>query len=257
MRAPRVMAGLTGLLVIAPGVLAQTVVPSQTPVKLEFEVASVRPTTTQGFFTIDFPAGGFFARNVTVQNLLRTAYRLEDYQISGGPSWITSAGFDIQARAAAGAGEPPREQVLQMLQALLADRFQLALHRETRQLPIYALVVGKSGPKLQAADSSVGGTKMMLGQLIVKKMNMTALGSILAFDLKRPVKDETGLQGEFAFTLEWAPGLAESPAESNAGPSSKPSLFAAVQEQLGLKLESTKGPIEVFVIDHVEKPSED
>ena len=97
----------------------------------------------------------------------------------------------------------------------------------------------------------------MLGQLVVKKMSMTTLANILAFDLKRPVKDETGLQGEFAFTLEWTPGLAESDAESKDRSASKPSLFAAVQEQLGLKLESTKGPIEVFVIDHVEKPSED
>jgi len=221
--------------------------------RAEFEVASIKPTTTEGSFTVNFPPGGrFSARNLTVQNLLRNAYGLQDYQISGGPGWITTAGFDIEARAGAGGGEPPREQVLQMIQALLADRFHLALHRENRQLPIYALVVGKTGPKLQAADSSVGGTKTMLGQLIVKKMSMTSLAEILAFDLERPVRDETGLKGDFAFTLEWTRGLGE----SDAGPSSRPSLFTAVQEQLGLKLESTKGPIEVLVIDHVEKPSE-
>ena len=249
---------MKSLLVITALLAAQSAVRGQAPAKLAFEVASVKPTATQGSFTIDFPAGGGFSvRNLTVQILLQTAYALQDYQISGGPSWMTSAGFDIQARAAAGAGAPSREQVLQMIQALLADRFHLALHRETRQLPMYALVVGKSGPKLQAADGSVGGTKTMLGQMIVKKMSMTTLGNILAFDLKRPVRDETGLQGEFAFTLEWTPGLGESGAASDAGPSSRPSLFAAVQEQLGLKLESTKGPVEVFVIDHVEKPSED
>jgi uncharacterized protein (TIGR03435 family) len=253
MRGARIITGLTTLLLTSPGMVR-----GQAAAKLEFEVASVKPTATQGSFTIDFPAGGgFSARNLTVQILLQTAYALQDYQISGGPSWTSSAGFDIQARGAAGGGEPPREHVLQMIQALLAERFHLAQHRETRQLPIYALVAGKTGPKLQAADSSVGGTKTMLGQLIVKKMSMTTLANILAFDLKRPVKDETALQGEFAFTLEWAPGLGESDAESKDRSASKPSLFAAVQEQLGLKLESSKSPIEVFVIDHVEKPSQD
>jgi uncharacterized protein (TIGR03435 family) len=144
-----------------------------------------------------------------------------------------------------------------MIQAMLADRFHLAMHRETRLLPIYALVVvktgpGKTGPKLQAADSNVGRPKTMLGQMIVQRMSVTTLADILTFDLKRPVKDETGLKGEFAFTLEWTPGLSA----SDDGPSSRPSLFAAVQEQLGLKLESAKGPIEVLVVDSVQRPSE-
>ena len=231
---------------------------AQTPIserKAEFEVASIKPTAAQdGSFAIDFlPGGGFSARNVTVKMLLRNAYDLQDYQILGGPGWIASAGFDIQARAAAGSGEPAREQVLMMIQALLADRFHLEAHREARQLPIYALVVGKSGPKLQAADSSaVQARSQKLGQLIAKKMSLTELANILTFDLERPVKDETGLKGDFAFTLEWTRGLRE----SDAGQSLRPSLFTAVQEQLGLKLESAKGPVEVLVIDRVEKPSE-
>jgi uncharacterized protein (TIGR03435 family) len=214
----------------------------------EFEVASIKPTATKdGSFTFDFPPGGrFTGRNLTLQNLLRIAYELEDYQISGGPPWMNSAGFDIQAKAPA---EPTREQVRHMLQSLLADRFQLAVHRETRQLPIYALVVAKTGPRLQPADPDAATSRSLkMGQLITRKMSMTDLASILTFDLKRPVKDETGLKGDFAFTLEWAPGLGES--------DDGPSLFAAIQEQLGLKLASTKGPIEVLVIDHVEKPSE-
>ena len=91
-----------------------------------------------------------------------------------------------------------------------------------------------------------------MGQLSTQKLSMTQFASILTFDLKRPVRDDTGLKGDFAFTLEWTPGLGE----SDGAPSARPSLFAAVQEQLGLKLESTKGPIEVLVIDHVERPSE-
>jgi uncharacterized protein (TIGR03435 family) len=226
--------------------------------RAEFEVASIKPTATKdGSLTVGFPPGGrFSARNLTFKQLLPNAYGMQDYQISGGPGWITSEGFDIEARAAAGPGDLPREQVREMVQSLLADRFHLALHRETRQLPIYALVIGntggKTGPKLQAADGSAApdrGQKM--GQLSTQRMSMTALANILTFDLKRPVRDETGLKADFAFTLEWARGLGE----SDGGISSRPSLFTAVQEQLGLKLESTKGPVEVFVIDHVERPS--
>ena len=220
----------------------------------EFEVASVKPTATKdGSFTYDFPhGGGFSARNMTVLNLLRIAYDLQGYQVSGGPGWISSAGFDIQA-SGAGTGDAPREQVRTAIQALLADRFHLAQHRETRQLPVYDLVAGKTGPRLQAADNGAAPNQSQkMGQLVTKKMSMKTLAEILASDLKRPVRDRTGLTGEFAFTLEWTVGLGE----SDAGPSSRPSLFTAVQEQLGLRLESARGPVEVLVIDRVEKPSE-
>ncbi|HLK62104.1 MAG TPA: TIGR03435 family protein [Bryobacteraceae bacterium] len=222
--------------------------------RAEFEVASIKPTATKdGSFTYDFPPGGrFTARNLTVKILLQAAYSLEDHQISGGPDWMTTAGFDIQAKAAASAGDVPRGQVLRMVQALLADRFHLVLHRETKQLPVYALVVGKNGHRLMPAGSNVGQTQTRMGQLIVQKMGMAELARILALDLKRPVRDDTGLPGEFAFRLEWTRGLEE----SDPGPSARPSLFTAVQEQLGLKLEAAKGPIEVFVVEHVEKPSE-
>jgi uncharacterized protein (TIGR03435 family) len=231
---------------------------AQTPAsdkKTEFEVASIKPTATKdGSLTFDFPpGGGFTCRNLTVKFLLRIAYALQDYQISGGPGWITSTGFDIQARAAAGTGERSRQQVLQMVQSLLEDRFHLVLHRETRQLPVYNLVVGKTGPRLQAADSTASSNfSQKMGQLNTRKMSMKTLGELLAADLKRPVRDETGLQGDFAFTLEWTRGLGE----SDAGTSSLPSLFTAVQEQLGLRLESAKGPIEVVVIDDIAMPSE-
>jgi uncharacterized protein (TIGR03435 family) len=215
-----------------------------------FEVASIKPTATQdGSFAINFPPGGrFSAKNVTVHNLLRTAYGLEDYQISGGPGWTASVGFDIEAKPAPASGEVPREQVLKMIQSLLADRFGMAMHRETQQLPVYNLVVGKTGIRTQAADAGAEENRSLrMGHLIARKMSMTTLGNLLAFDLKRPVKDETGLSGDFAFTLDWTRG----PGESDA-----PSIFTAVQEQLGLKLESAKGPVEVLVIDHLEKPSE-
>ena len=221
--------------------------------RAEFEVASVKPTATQdGSLAVHFPPGGRFSiRNLTLKQLLQTAYAVQAYQISGGPGWITSAGFDIEARAGAGTEDLSRAQVLRMVQTLLADRFQLALHRETRLLPVYALIVGKTGSRLQPADTNLGPPQTRMGQMVVRKMSMTEFANILALALKRPVKDETGLKGEFAFTLEWTPGLSD----TEDRPSPRPSLFTAVQEQPGLKLESVKGPIEVLVIDHAEKPS--
>ncbi len=250
MRRMSAVAGLTGVLLLAPNAVR-----SQAPAKLEFEVASIKPSATVGSFTIDFPPGGrFSARNLTVAILLRTAYLVQDYQILGGPNWMNSAGFDIEARASAGTGEPPRDQVLKMIQALLAERFHLGLHGETRQLPVYNLVVGKTGSKLKPAESNAAPARTLkMGELSTQKMSMATLANLLAFDLKRPVKDETGLHGEFAFTLEWTLGLGE----SDTGQLSRPSLFTAVQEQLGLKLEAAKGPVEILVIDHLEKPSED
>jgi uncharacterized protein (TIGR03435 family) len=209
----------------------------------KFEVASIKPTVTQdGSFAINFPPGGrFSAKNVTVQNLLRNAYGLEDYQISGGPGWTTSVGFDIEAKGDPTGGEVPREQVLKMIQALLADRHLLALHRENQQLAVYNLVVSKTGIRMQAAGSDAGPDRSLrMGHLTARTMSMTTLASLLAFDLKRPVKDETRLRGDFAFTLEWTRG----PGEADAGQSSGPSLFTAVQEQLGLKLEAAKGSVE-------------
>ncbi len=220
----------------------------------KFEVVSVKPTAVQdGSLTVNYPAGGRYSvKNLNVRQMLGMSYGVQGYQIVGGSAWIGTAGFDIEAKPAAGAGEPTHAQVLQMVQALLADRFQLALHRETKQLPIYALVAGKTGAKLLPGDGSTQGGTTRMGQMIVKNMSMAGLASILTFDLDRPVIDQTGLKGEYAFTLEWTPGVRE----PEGGTAARPSLFTAVEEQLGLKLESTKGPVEVLVIDRAERPSE-
>ncbi len=220
----------------------------------KFEVASIRPPAATGSFSINFPPGGrFSAKNITVHMLLRNAYSVQDYQIAGGPGWTASDGFDIEAKADAGAGEVSRDQVLKMIQGLLADRFQLVVHRETRQVPVYNLVTGKNGPTMTAAESSAEIARTMkMGELVTKKMSMKMLADLLVFEVGRPVIDATGLKGDFAFTLQYTRGLGE----SDAVPTERPSLFTAVQDQLGLKLESAKGPVEVLVIDHVEKPSE-
>ena len=220
----------------------------------KFEVASIRPPAATGILKIDFlPGGRFSAKNITVRMLLRNAYSVQDYQIAGGPGWTASDGFDIEATAGADAGEVSRDQVFRMIQGLLADRFQLVVHREIRQVPVYNLVTGKNGPTMTAAESSAEIARTMkMGELVTKKMSMTTLANLLVFELQRPVIDATGLKGDFAFTLQYTRGLGE----SDAVPTERPSLFTAVQDQLGLKLESAKGPVEMLVIDHVERPSQ-
>jgi bla regulator protein blaR1 len=220
----------------------------------KFEVASIKPTAKPGYLSIDFlPGGRFSAKSITVHMLLRNAYGVQDYQVVGGPGWTASDGFDIEAKAVADAGDVSHEQVLKMIQALLADRFQLVVHRETRQLPVYNLVTAKNGATMKVADSSAEIARTMkMGELVTKKMSMTMLANLLVYELDRPVVDATGLKGDYAFTLQYTRGLGE----SDAGPAERPSLFTAVQDQLGLRLESAKGPVEVLVIDHVEKPSE-
>ena len=152
-----------------------------------------------------------------------------------------------------------------MFQTLLADRFQLKTHRETKELPVYAVTVGKNGPKLSKADPAGKGTQMSMGrgQLKAKKASIEQLAKLLGNQLGRTVLDKTGLAGDFDFELTWTPdvtgplgpkeGGVDGPPPVDPG---GPSIFTAIQEQLGLKLESQKGPVEILVIDSVERASE-
>jgi uncharacterized protein (TIGR03435 family) len=215
----------------------------------EFEVTSVKPQAsgdTRG--SIQPSPGAFIANGVPLKLLIEIAYRVKDYQISGGPDWIEIDHYDISARAPAGF-IPTGQQMQPMLQALLADRFHLKLHRETRELPAFALVVGKGGPKLTAstfADSRINiGHGIFTGQ----KIDMAGLADALAMESDRTIVDQTGLSGQFDMTLKWNPDA------TDQDPSAI-SLFTAIQEQLGLKLEATKAPVEILVIDSVQKASE-
>jgi uncharacterized protein (TIGR03435 family) len=178
----------------------------------------------------------------SLQALIWFAYDVEDYRISGGPKWLTTDKFDIVY-------EPSGPQAKLMLRTLLAERFKLVVHTETRQMPVYALVVAKGGSKMEKADApagSGGGPAMIQGT-----MEMSTLAdNYLSSTLRRRVIDQTGLTGAYKLSLKWTPD--DKPVTDN----SPPSLFTAIQEQLGLRLESTKGPVEIFVIDHAEKPSE-
>lgn len=185
-------------------------------------------------------------RGYTLKALVKMAYGLQDYQLTGGPKWFDSDRYDIDAKLPAGGSA---RQVPQMMQALLADRFQLAIHREIRTVSAYALVVDKNGPKLTpAAGVPMGGFGWGPRMIGSKSATMAEFAERLADAVQHPVIDQTGLTGNYAVQLNFAP---VDPATPDPGPS----IFSALQDQLGLKLEPTKAPLDVTVVDRAEKPS--
>jgi len=222
------------------------------------------------------PGGRFTATAVTVSQLLRTAYRIQGYQLAGAPPWTGSKRYDIVAKVED--NPAPSQQVF--LRALLKDRFKLAMHNETRETPMFALVVarsdGKPGPQLIKSDFDCAAyfagthappqpgrtpdcaTRINLGTLYGKAIPMSTLATSLAPFVGRFTVDKTGLTGGFDVELTWAPDPAflngSNPSADPPNPSG-PSIFAALQEQLGLKLVSDKGPLAVLVVDHLEEPS--
>jgi uncharacterized protein (TIGR03435 family) len=223
----------------------------------QFEVVSIKPNRSGdrdgGMRSI---AGGVSARNFTVSSLIQAAYNVKPWQISGEPGWVTTDRYDIEAKTE---GNPGFEEKLEMFGSLLADLFELKVHRETRRMPMYSLTVAKNGPKLQATPSGVRGyIRPGRGLIEGKGVTMGTLADFLGGSLGQSVTDKTGLLGGFDIRLEWTPTEGEldykyddRPIDSNGS-----SIFTAVQEQLGLKLQADRGLIEVLVIDHVEKPSE-
>jgi uncharacterized protein (TIGR03435 family) len=241
----------------------------------EFDDISIRPNKnlsqikdgieTQTTFVRDTP-DGFSARNYYLKSLIFDAYGLKQfYQIVGGPNWIDFEGFDIEAKVVVASGSTPqpltRELRKQMLRSLLADRFKLAVHNETRQLPVYQLVLAKNGPKFQPANPGEKFNEStnfsgMLTMLTLQNLQISALTGELSSRLSRPVLDKTGLTGKYDIKLEWARDTGPTVGKATADSASGPSIFTAVQEQLGLKLEPAKAPVDVIVIDHVEPPTE-
>jgi uncharacterized protein (TIGR03435 family) len=210
--------------------------------------------------------------------IISNAYGIRQDLISGAPGWTESTQYDIEAKEGESvaaalqklSNEQRADQIRLMLQALLADRFHLKVNHVVKELPVYELVIAKGGFKLKEADPNnayAGGIKgpdgvsgVLLtgaGRLTAQAIQMSMLVTNLSYQVDRTVVDKTGLTGKYDFTLKWTPdqGLSTLPpgAESD---SSGPSIFTAIQEQLGLKLESTKGLVQTLVIDHVERPSE-
>jgi uncharacterized protein (TIGR03435 family) len=271
----------TVLLISAGGMMAQE------PARPQFEVASIKPAApdARGMFIRNMPGGRVNVTNMTLKEMIVIAWRIQPFQISGGPAWLDSARYDISAKPETA---PKADELPLMIRALLEDRFQLKHHAETKELPVYALVVkkeGRLGPGLTESKEGgctpfdpgkplpppepgklptlgCGGMMMSPRQLRAAGVPLSNLAPSLSRMLGRTVIDKTGLSGKYDITLEWTPDESQAvrlgPDAPPAPPpdSAPPSIFTALQEQLGLKLESSKGPVEIFVIDRAERPSE-
>lgn len=260
----------------------------------QFEVASIKPAApdARGMFVRTAPGGRLNITNLPLKEMIVMAWRIQPYQISGGPGWINSARYDINAKPET---NPSPEQLGMMLRSLLEDRFQLKFHRETKEESVYALVLankeGQLGPKLTQAKEGgctppdpskrpappepgkpptlpCGGLMMSPRSLMGSSMPIANIIPLLSRTLGRTVIDKTGLTGKYDISLQWTPDESQGlqfpgggappggppglpPPDPNG-----PSLYTALEEQLGLKLESQKGPVEMFIIDSVERPSE-
>jgi uncharacterized protein (TIGR03435 family) len=259
------------------------------PPTYEFETASIRPNKSDTFsFRPGFTVDGYRASNQTVQWLIREAYGADENGLSGIPDWLSTERYDVEAKMDPSVADAlsklnPAELKLarqQMLQTLLAKRFNLKVHRETKEEPVYFLVIGKNGSKLQSAKTTHASTLVNADgtpardkeqwqiapgseggqQLHASSATLKSLGDWLTRQLSRPVLDKTGLTGAYDFTLEWMPDTASTSSPDSPNAVTLPgipgaSLFSAIQQLLGLKLDPGKRPMEVLVIDHVERPS--
>jgi uncharacterized protein (TIGR03435 family) len=230
-----------------------------------FEVATIKPSKPdEPGKLFGVRAGKFKTINFTLGDMISAAYGVQAKQVIGTPDWVWTEKYDIDAQSDT-PGMPSRTQLMNEVQKLMADRFQLKFHRETRELSALILTVGKTGPKLKASE---GGPKGLPGLFFqgVGILNVTNAtipdftGLMQSAVLDRPVVDHTGLTGKYDFRLKWTPddaqlaqmGMKAPPTEAADAP---PNLFTALQEQLGLKLESGKAQVEVLVVDKVEHPS--
>jgi uncharacterized protein (TIGR03435 family) len=259
----------------------------QTGARPEFEVASIKPAApdARGSYIRPGPGGGVSITNMSLKDLIVMAWRVQPFQISGGPAWLDSIHYDIVAKPEA---RPKQNEIPEMLQALLEDRFQLKLNRETKELPIFALVMARKDNRLGPgfSESTAGDCiqpdpssrpappqpgvppPRYCGQMMMGLNRLTAVGvpvanltPMLSRLLGRTVIDKTGLTENFNINVQWTPDETQAlqlPPGAPAPPSdtTAPSLFTAFQEQLGLKLESQKGPVDILIIERAEKPSE-
>jgi uncharacterized protein (TIGR03435 family) len=234
-----------------------------------FEVASVKPSNPQvrSIGLSAWPGGRITITEYTLKQLIHEAYGVQPFQISGGPKWMDEDRYDIEAKPPASSSSsklttpnpklPPPQEELLMLRSLLADRFKLQLHNGTKEGPVYELVVSDKGARLKAAKNADAFPVVAYGRTGVAELpdfmrgenaSMQLFAARLALEFQRPVLDRTGLKGAFDFVFKYAKDFGD----ADAGPS----LFAVIQEELGLKLVPAKGPVDLLVIDRAEKPSE-
>jgi len=228
-----------------------------------FDVASVKPSEERGMMYVRPLPGGRLVVNAPARLMLMNAYGVQFSQLAGAPDWLNSETWSVDARAE---GNPTRDQLMLMLRSLLEERFHLKAHHESREMPVYALTVAKNGPKLPAPNPEACTTPVpgkpeptappcgrvrisMSPQGVLMEGGTAAISEltrVLAIPLSRPVVDHTGLGGAYDIRLLFT---------EDASDASSTGIFTAIQEQLGLRLESVKAPIDVLVIDRIERPT--
>ena len=261
-----------------------------------FEVATVKPSGSgdNRISIMAQPGGRFTVNNATLKMVIAVAYRVRDFQISGGPAWTGTDRWNIEAKAEDGSIPqltPPFDAtapnpLMLMVQSLLEDRFQLKMHREGKEMPVYELAIARGGPKIKLSEDQSpmappergapppprpqrggplprGMMGMGRGSIEASGVPMANFIQGLSQQLGRPVVDKTGLKGFYDIKLQWTPELGVGmgkPGDPGPDPppadTSGPSIFTAIQEQLGLRLDSAKGPVDVLIIDRVQKPAE-
>jgi Protein of unknown function (DUF3738). len=235
---------------------AAVTVYGQSVVAPQFEVASVKPSNAEpgsssGIYT---GHGRLDAHNVTLKRCIMGAYGVGPHEVSGGPSWLDTDHFDILAKA----DKPINDDavLMVMLQDLLAERFQLVVQRETRTIPALVLGVGKNGPKLEKAAAGESATNTTSNNRSIsidaRHTDLDSFARILSRQMSLPVVNQTGLPGIFNFKLHWTQDDARL---APAGESDEPSIFTAIQEQLGLRLRSAKAPVTILIVAHAERPT--
>lgn len=242
---------------------------AQTPSGPAYDVVSIKPNKSLSHsIHVSTHDGIYMASNVNLKMLIESAYDLKtDAQLSGLPGWAESASFDIEAKedpadvVAMEKATPAehREHSLGLMRSLLVERFHLAIHHETKTLATYSLIVAKGGVKFKESDPNdphSGHTGIQNQKMTATGITMDDLSSTLSHQLEREVINKTELKGKFDINLIWSREDAPVESKDTTGVDSAPSMFTAVQEQLGLKLESTKSPVDTIVVDHVEQPSE-
>ncbi len=246
------------------GMVAQTA-----KLPASFDVVSVRVNNSGSHAVgIDVEKASFTATNVTLLNLIAEAYGVKSDLVSNAPGWMSSVRFDVQAKVL-DADDLDLERFSDkergpLIQAMLVEKFHLKMHTEVKTLPVYELVVAKSGAKVKAATTVEGEAApprdgnytVHNGALDGHGMTMVSVAAVLTEVVRRKVIDKTGMTGGYDVALKWTPEEDLNNGKDSGGADAAPPIFTAVQEQLGLKLQAGKGPVETFVVDHVERPAE-
>jgi uncharacterized protein (TIGR03435 family) len=263
------MIPLAALVFFTSASVPQTAAPGPAPRPKfdQFEVATIKPVEYDpkgGRYIVIQGNNRFVCKDYTLKLMIAAAYELNPAEVMGGPAWLESDHFDIAA-VTPGDVRPTHDEQMSMLRNLLADRFKLTFHRESKEFSIYELSVAKGGPKLKASSAAPDDPPQTISTVYPHRLVMPARNVAMSdfvsvlqrAILDRPVVDKTGLKGRFDFDLEWAPDETQFGGAISAAPEDSPSapLFSAIQQQLGLKLTATRGPVDTLVVDKVEGPS--